>query len=117
MRFAPIVLLIATPALAGAQARSTRANALVTTNAAPPATAWVRDSGTALVAAFLAQRRAAWQASEVKRHRTSFSNSSMPGFGGNVRLQRAHCHGDYGIEGVEIASPSTHVRYCPGFPP
>lgn len=117
MRFAPLVLLIATPALAGAQALSTGVNAPVTPDAVPAATAWVRDSGTALVAAFLAQRRAAWQASEVKRHRTSFANSSMPGFGGDVRLQRAHCHGDYGIEGVEIASPSSHVRYCPGYPP
>src|SRR5215218_4380852 len=60
MRFASLGLVIAMPALVGAQALSTRVGALVTSRDAPAATAWMRDSGTTLVARFLQHRRRAW---------------------------------------------------------
>jgi hypothetical protein len=89
----------------------------VATRAGPTAPAMrVRDSATTLIARFLEVRRAAWRTSELKRHKVSYGGSSTPGFGGNVRLQRMHCHGDYGIQGVEIESRS-RLRVCPGFPP
>jgi hypothetical protein len=80
-------------------------------------TSFPRDSATALIEAFLARWRRAWQASEVHRHPVAMHPRAVPpGYLGDPRVQRLHCHGDHPVQAVQIAG-AARMRFCPGFPP